>query len=579
MTTEDTELSHSQRLEELERTLASLREDSEVAYVLLGLSGALAEVRSVEQTLELVVKTIPELFGAQRCLAARLAGEAEGFEILADWGYDVARRRALADLAASDSASFPYLDRALKERAPVMASAADVPLGRAVIAIPLVRWGQNFGGLRLEFDDDRTFGARDHALARGISRQVSVALNNARRFSLLTSLRQFGFRSSARLRLNDVIVETIEGVNDLLHADGAWLYFFDTSQGSLVSTGGNPGGLALPESLARLDLNEAPWSSLHAGEPIVVNDLSRSFSGEHELVGALAPLRTAAAPLVGALLVVFEHGKAPDAEELEALGVLAGLAGQSLENARRFDRERSVARSLQAALLRTEMPEMDGCAVAAIYEAADALADVGGDFYDVIDLSDGVFGVVVGDVSGKGAEAAAQTAMAKYMLRAFATRNPSPSSVLFHLNNALVKDMQEERFITLLYAKFDAAARTCTVAVGGHPAPLIYRRAGDKVEVGGSKGTILGAFEDCSFVEQTISMDRGDVFVAYTDGLIEARDPSGEMYEQDRISNSVVRHARAGTDANELVRRVYEDARAFGTITDDTVVLALSCDG
>ena len=578
MSSEDTELNQQdKRIEDLEATLASLREDSEVAYVLLGLSGALAEVRSIEQTLDLVVRTIPELFGAQRCFAARLAGEGDPLEIMADWGYDPERRKAIDDLIAAGDDPFPLLEKSLKEGAPVMASAADVPLGHAVIAIPLVRWGQNFGGLRLEFDEDRSFGARDLALARGISRQVSVALNNARRFSLLTSLRQFGFRSSARLRLSDVIVETVEGVNKLLIADGAWLYFFDSSQGSLVSTGGNPKGLALPESLARLDMGQEPWKSLRRGELVVVDNMSKYFSGEDDLVGAIAPLRTATDPLLGALLVVFEQGKSPDAEELEALSVLAGQAGQSLENARRFDRERSVAKSLQSALLRTEMPKMDGCSLGAIYEAADVLADVGGDFYDVLDLSEGVFAIVVGDVSGKGAEAAAQTAMVKYMLRAFAARNPSPSSVLFHLNNALVKDMQEERFITLLYAKFDIAARTCSIAIGGHPAPLIYRGETDDVQVESSSGMILGAFEDCAFDEQTISLGSGDVFLAYTDGLVEARDDSGEQYELDRIQASLQRHARAGALPDELVRRMYEDARSFGTITDDTVVLALSC--
>ncbi|MGI8774069.1 MAG: GAF domain-containing SpoIIE family protein phosphatase [Actinomycetota bacterium] len=578
MTSNDTETSQEeQRIQELERTLASLREDSEVAYVLLGLSGGLAEVRSIEQTLELVVRTIPELFGAARCLAAHLDGEGQHFEILADWGYDEESRSSLQAYVEANDPGFPFLAQALKEGAPIMASAADSPSGGAVIAIPLVRWGQNFGGLRLEFEGDRSFGARDLALARGIARQVGVALNNARRFSLLKSLREFGFRSSARLRLKDVIAETVEGVNGLLDADGAWLYFLDASRGSLVSTGANPGRLALPESLARLDLSVAPWARLRMGEMVIAGDLSRFFPGDQNLVGALAPLRTATDPLVGALLVVFEHGKSPDAEELEALSVLAGQAGQSLENARRFDRERSVAKSLQAALLRTEMPEMRGCSLGALYEAADALADVGGDFYDVIDLPGDSFGVVVGDVSGKGAEAAAQTAMVKYMLRAFATRNSSPSSVLFHLNNALVKDMQEDRFITLLYARFDAVERTCSIAAGGHPAPLIYRSASDEVEVGISKGTIVGAFDDCSYDEQTISIGDGDVFMAYTDGLIEARDSEGELYEEDRIKESLRRNARSGTTADELVRRVYEDARSFGTVTDDTVVLALSC--
>jgi sigma-B regulation protein RsbU (phosphoserine phosphatase) len=223
------------------------------------------------------------------------------------------------------------------------------------------------------------------------------------------------------------------------------------------------------------------------------------------------------------------------------------------------------------------MPSVKGFTVGTVYEPADAEADVGGDFYDVIDLPDGKVGIVVGDVSGKGAEAAAQTAMVKYMLRAFAIRNAAPGSVLFHLNNALARDLAEDRFITVVYGTFDPKARALSLSVAGHPPPLVYRRDGGAVEVIHPSGSILGAFEDQNFESESIEMQPGDLFLAYTDGLTEARH-GDELYGTGRVVESLKKHAPNAT-AGVIARRVYEDAREFGRVTDDTVVFTFGCEG
>ena len=562
------------RIQELERTLSSLREDSEVAYVLLGLSGALAEVRSVEETLDLAVRTIPELFGASRCFAAAWDTSQDRLVVLAHWGYDAEEEALLHKQTEGDG--FPLLKRALEERSPVFISDEDPVLGRAAIAIPLIRWGEDFGGLRLEFPQQRSFGAKDSALARGVARQVGVALNNARRFTLLKALRGFGLRIGIGLRMSDVTRVVLAGAGDLLAADGAWLYFLDTSQSALVTSGASGGRFALPERLARLDLEDPRWAPLAEGRTVTVGELGAEFGEGSDVSALITPLRSATTPFMGALMVVLETSKMPGSEEREALSVLATQAAQALENARRFERQRSVARSLQEGLLRIEMPSVKGFTVGTVYEPADAEADVGGDFYDVIDLPDGKVGIVVGDVSGKGAEAAAQTAMVKYMLRAFAIRNAAPGSVLFHLNNALARDLAEDRFITVVYGTFDTETRVLSLAVAGHPPPLVYRRDGGAVEVIHPSGSILGAFEDQNFESESIEMQPGDLFLAYTDGLTEARHDD-ELYGTGRVIGSLKEHAPNAT-AGVIARRVYEDAREFGRVTDDTVVFTFGCE-
>lgn len=563
------------RIAELESTLASLREDSEVAYVLLGLAGALADVRSVDETLALAVRTVPELFGARRAFAAEWEMLADTFDVTAHWGYDEADLDRLRRDARGGGRSFPLLQRALEERRPVYAADERGHEDVAVLAIPLIRWGKDFGGLRLEFDLPRDFSPRDVALAQGVARQVGVALDNARRFSLLQGLRRFGESVASKLRQKDVLEEVLKGASDLLNAEGAWLYFLDASHKSLKSYGGRSDELALPERLARLSLEESPWSELVEGETVGLPDVGAHF-GRSDLTGLVAPLCPGAGNMIGCLLVVYEQGHPFGAEDVEALNVLTAQSSQAIENARRFDRERSVARSLQSGLLNTVMPEIQGFDAGAIYEAADEEADVGGDFYDFLELPDGRLGIVVGDVSGKGAAAAAQMAMVKYMLRAFAIRNPTPGSVLFHLNNALVRELPEDRFTTLAYAVLDPEEGACSISLAGHPTPLLFRAADRSVEAIEATGTILGAFEDQSFGHLTMELAPGDALIAYTDGLLEARN-GDDLYGRSRIEESLKRNAPS--DARDLPRLMYEDARSFGRITDDTVVLALKAKG
>ena len=561
-----------EQIRELEEALVQLREDSEVAYVLLGLSGALAEVRPIEETLALAVRTVPELFGAERCFAGRWDEDNERFEILAESGYGSGGIEELEREAEKGRTAFPTLLDALSERKPVFTPSGPDP-DRSVISIPLVRWGRDFGGLRLEFSHKKNFGPKDTALARGVARLLGVALDNARRFNLLQRLRGFGTKVGSLLRLTEVIQQVTDGAVELFSADGAWIYFLDSESRTLVSAGGASQALALPEKLARLPLKEEPWAGLVRGENVVTDVVGAHF-GSGTVGGTAVPLTGVAGKLFGALLVVHDQLHKPGPEEIEALNVLAGQSSQAIENARRFDRERSVARSMQEGLLRVSLPEMPGCDIGAVYEAADGEADIGGDLYDVIDLSDGRFGVVVGDVSGKGATAAAQTAMVKYMLRAFALQESTPTSVMFQLNNALVRELPEDRFITLMYAVFDPAERSCCVSTAGHPPPLIYRSASGEVEEISASGGIMGIFEDVEFEEASADLALNDVFVAYTDGLVEAR-AGEEMYEIERIKRSLKAHA---TDrAAKIARSMYEDARKFGRITDDTVILTLAC--
>lgn len=576
-----------QRVIEQEQTLQTVREESEVAHALLGLSGALADVKSVEETMDLAVRIVPALLGATRCFAATWDADSGRFAIHAHSGYDEDEAADRQNLSATPE-GLPLLRRALEERAPVVipdTSAEDPVVAEraaergvgAYIGLPLQRWGEDLGGLGIEFEEPRDFSTKDQALARGIARQLATALVSARRFNLLADLRTVGLRIGSKLRLAAVVEEVAAGAVQLLSAESAAMYFLDSTQSSLVAAGSyGRQAPVLADGMGRIDLTRDPWRALLAGEIVVVKDLAEHFGAEAAGLSAVAaPIQRADPPMTGAVVLFFSWEPPVGSDEAEALQVLAAQAATALENAQRFERQRSVARSLQEGLLATELPEMEGYESAAVYEPASGEADIGGDFFDVFDLSDGSFAIVVGDVSGKGAEAAAYTAMAKYMLRAFAIRNAQPSSVLYHLNNALVTGFGEDRFATLMYALFDPEARKLTIAVGGHPPPLIYRASTHEVEPVTVSGSIVGAFDDQAFDQSSFTLGPRDVMLAFTDGLVEAR-RGGELYGRERVIESLCQHA-PGSSAETVTQRVFADAQSFGEINDDTVVFALVC--
>jgi len=437
--------------------------------------------------------------------------------------------------------------------------------------------GEEFGGLKVEFDRPRRFTSKDESLAQGIVRQLSVALVNARRFTLLQGLRNFGLRIGGRISLEGVATETAEGASDLLSGDGAALYLMESSTNNLVAAA-TYGTTPAPEVYARIDASAEPWRGLQHGETVLL-----SSSGAGLTADRTTPVAVVTTPIIGpdalihgAVAVFFNRSMNLSAEETEALRVLAAQSAMAIDKAQRMERQRRVARSLQEGLLTIDMPLVPGYRVGTVFEPASDEVDIGGDFYDVFDLGEGSFGIVVGDVSGKGAEAAAQTAQVKYVLRAFASRNQAPSSVLFHLNNALTKGFTEDRFATAIYAVLDSSTRTCQIALGGHPPPLVFHSRTGEVEEISLFGSILGAFPDVQFDQMAISLDPGDALVAYTDGLIESRNED-ELFGIERARRAVARLA-PGRDAAELARALFEEARRFGHVADDTAILVALCD-
>ena len=262
------------------------------------------------------------------------------------------------------------------------------------------------------------------------------------------------------------------------------------------------------------------------------------------------------------------------------LGRRAALA---IDNARLYaeaeqtgNRFRRMAETLQASLLPPELPTIPGIDLAAIYRAAAAGTTVGGDFYDVFALTDRGWGVVIGDVQGKGTEAATVTGIARHTIRTAAMRR-NPAGSLDVLNQALLQgEEHDNRFCTVLFGQLEPAAEGgahIEFASGGHP-PALLRRSDGTVEAISGWGTLLGVIANITIQTAATELRPGDAMVLYTDGVTEARGGADEFGEERLIDTLA---ASTATTAAGLADDVVQAVTDFssGHFRDDIAILVV----
>jgi PAS domain S-box-containing protein len=288
----------------------------------------------------------------------------------------------------------------------------------------------------------------------------------------------------------------------------------------------------------------------------------------------IVPMITRARTIGALTFVSGNSGRRFDEQDVELAQELARRCATAIDNARLYTERSYIARTLQESLLPIELPDIPGVEAAARFRPTGEGNEVGGDFYDMFETGSRGWAVVMGDVCGKGPDAAAVTALARYTLRAAAMRERLPSRSLAVLNEALLRQRDDRRFCTVAYAyieKLDRGARV-GVACGGHPLPLLLREDG-RVEAVGVPGTLLGVVPDPDLEDRALTLVPGDALVFYTDGVIESR---GESHmDERRLMELIATCAGAGADA--IAARVEEAAvlSQGGNPRDDIAVLVL----
>ena len=266
-------------------------------------------------------------------------------------------------------------------------------------------------------------------------------------------------------------------------------------------------------------------------------------------------------------------------DHMRTLTTLAAQIAISLENARlyeqvqrqerRLERDLALAHELQSRLLPPALPVLKNLDIAARFVPARA---IGGDLYDFLQYSVGRTGILVGDVSGKGAPAALYAALVSGILRSHASIEPSPSEMLSAVNLSLGERRIEAQFVSIIYALWDDSRRTLQIANSGLPRPIHCH--GGKTEIIEATGLPLGLFEEADYDELTYEAHPGDIFVFFSDGILDARSRTGDLFGRERVEQIVSRCSSdtAQSVVDSIFAAVNEHASGVEAFDDQTVV-------
>ncbi len=284
---------------------------------------------------------------------------------------------------------------------------------------------------------------------------------------------------------------------------------------------------------------------------------------------------------VGTLNFASEEYQFLSPADLELLSAVGKQVSIALERARLYDlaeiqrarlaMELEMARAVQMSLLPEVLPDIPDFDLAAHWDFA---RQVGGDFCDIFPLPDHRWGLVIADVSDKGAPAALYMAMTRGLVRSRADQATSPAVLLAQVNHALCTQTPSNMFVSVLYAILDPAARTLTYASAGHN-PALYRRASGEIERLPHTGIVLGMFEHQTWEDRVFKLAPGDTFVAYTDGLTDAENPQREEYGLERLAAFL---ATAPAEAKGVIQHIMSSVNSFiqgVPFADDLTLLTL----
>jgi serine phosphatase RsbU (regulator of sigma subunit) len=268
-------------------------------------------------------------------------------------------------------------------------------------------------------------------------------------------------------------------------------------------------------------------------------------------------------------LATTDSGRQYVTADLEAAEELGRRAGLAVDHARLFDREHRTAETLQRALLPSSLPDLPGYALAVRYVPGTQGDAAAGDFYDAFALPDGRFGIVIGDIVGRGIEAAATMGLVRNALRAYAVYADGPGEVLRRLYG-MTDAYGDVPFATVLYLVFDPATGRGTYATAGHLPPLLVGAGGSEY-LNGAPCPPLGSPPPAACAEHAVQLAPGSMLVLYTDGLVE--EPSKPLEEGLRQLARVAE--QPSTDLEELADQIVAEHAASRVRPDDIALLAL----
>ena len=471
---------------------------------------------------------------------------------------------------------------------------------RSSMVVPLVLGSESIGAITFVMaESDRRYTPLDLRLGEELAARAAIAIGNARLYEAEHRARMDAESARRRTQVLVTLGEVLTSSPELRTAAESFARFMadEVADGATVCLLDRDGIAALTVSARAGDdrvwngvaLGIEPFDVDVAEDPVTRVLLDREATighapddvwlprwlGEGPAWRSAVIVPIASGERVLGALVAGRLGGSPDLtrDEGDAIADLADRAAQALDNARLYTEQRFIADTLQQSLLPPTPPEIPGYELALAYRPAGDGTQVGGDFYDVFEMG-GSWLLVVGDVCGKGSEAAAVMAMSRYAVRTAALRGTRPSALLATLNESLVRDAPGGRFATAAIARIGTApARRLTVCVAGHPPPFVVRASGG-VETLGEPGSLLGVFPDPTLHDADSSLGPGDTLVLYTDGITDARDGE-QQFGVDRLRETL--GSVAGSHPDAIVSHVMDTVVGFSadSLGDDIALMVV----
>jgi transcriptional regulator with GAF, ATPase, and Fis domain len=469
---------------------------------------------------------------------------------------------------------------------------------QSALGVQLESRGQLVGVAHVDSAVHRKFSPDEIRLLQVLADRAAVVIENARLFARERELRERAAQREEEARvLSEVAHSLVASVSLHERLETLARHFLATTSARRCIILLREGDSLIPQIVQGvprrleahlrqqvLDLEEAGPSLrrlLAQGAPVAVSDMAAEAVLPADLARRWHIRSALLVPLhfqgqVTGLVGLDEPGKSRkfSEDEMRMARSLAYQATVAIETAKAFEAQVDIARTLQESFLsrETAVPQFD---VASRYEPASAVAQIGGDYFDFIELGSDRLGIVMGDVCGKGLAAAVYTAMAKYMLRAYAVEDPSPAAVMTRVNRALHNQMSDEcMFITLVYGVLHLNSGLFVYANAAHPPPLLYRPGPGTFEELATTGGMVGAVRSMEYTDRAIELQQDDVLAVFTDGVTEAR-TSDQMLESEGVQE-VIRAYGRGT-AREVADAIYNRAVDFSSnqLKDDVAIVVI----
>jgi GAF domain-containing protein len=461
---------------------------------------------------------------------------------------------------------------------------------RSMVCIPLVAKRRHIGILVIFRSEVHIASEGELDLLLAMASHISNAVHNATLYNEAQGKRELDILLKASkifassLHTQDLVEKIARMATEATGADLAIVYTPDRLKGDQCHIASYAGRRRAAGAVQQIMAGSTPdhvklrygrlAQKLAHGKPMLIStcaefsDLTRIIRSE-----IVIPLMQKGI-LLGVFSLISLDENAFTKADLALPTALGELAAVAIENARLYEYERRIAETLQRSFLPSTLPAIEGYEAAAFYRPAMTEASVGGDFYDLFPVDGGNMNIIIGDVSGKGLDAAVQTAMGKYMVRAYAVEDPSCSSVLKRFNKAFCRYAPEGVFMTAFHGVLNPDNHVFTYSSAGHNPPLLYTSSSGSVAQVDTGELSLGIMCDVEYTEKQIELQVGDVLLLYTDGATDVKDTEGRL-EVEGLQQLLLSYAHAS--AEEIVRSISDgiDDFSHGRLTDDVALIAL----